>query len=1087
MLLDTSSLDTFILGIQKIRSRFKTIDILVNNAGSSGPKQPLYQLPTTEQELQALGESETVNDALNSLLGLPWLVTCGLLPHLAPGASIINVSTIFSKTPYFGRSAYVVPKAALNALSHIMAEELGELPFCIRVNTLYPGPVESERIHTVLAAMDKLKGIPQGTTETEISSSMLLKGERFVEKADIADALVFLGSSESRQFTRHDFEVTRGLITQDQQCIELSVEPNPRIVDLDGHFTWVVGGYDFESALFLANKHYDKNAKILLSLRSREAVKEAHTLFRDKLNFDVMYFDPTNADDWRIIAKQFKEWMLFPSEIFVFPHHSPKDLDKRFGDTLSNIPIEKIQEFLVNEIADPMITARWLFHISSACYQMFQKKISVIFISNPSDYKGNKFDRIRSAAIEQLIRIWRDEEQFLHKNKKTKVWQLLRYGNQEPNNLEFMANTALSLSAHITVVPHITLSICAETTKVPMEFTYNQQYHRMLKDLNGTVTILTGGSEGIGREITRILVQGGSFVTIASRNADKISKTKQMLIKELTANGFANAENRIFTTTFDASREETIERMFEEVINKCGRIDFLVNNAGISGEEQLVIDMSIEGWRKTLQANLQSNYDLILRSLPYMKAQQDGHIVNISSAFGGMKNETPPYPLRADYAVAKGGQRALSESFALILGPEVKINTVSPGPVEGDRVRGSGSRPGLYHRRALLNAENRRIDGLYNICISLWKKGKAISPFLDQLAVNKFDEFKELQDLQGKTSSEECSSNTRVMTAAIAEKLLRRLKNGRFIDQNYVFPEFSVPPEPFWSFEEINANATKIRENIMKSLALKRMPTEYDVAREVVFNLSGQSMTGETLYPSCGIKLENTRIAGDALSRWDARLFEGISADTVLLSGSAMFAEMAAIASAYLQSDKVSKVFICIDSEIGRDLVRRKLEEKGYNTSRFTIADKIENTLNPQIMISFPLQSLPEGSNDWRDLPPLNTFKEIVESHLTNHFILAKKAIQIDHCLFFMVTHPAYEGCGGMPQAFSEFLSATLAPFTVTVGAESIRLPHKAEFYQISSRKNIEATSYCQKLIATLLLLSLPKQGSSSNGQVFRL
>ena len=143
--------------------RYGRIDVLVNNAGGAGPRRTLRDIPFSDSERKARGDEETMYDAAMNLLAGPWNMVRAAVPHMSRGGSIVNVSTIFSRTHYYGRIPYVVPKSGLNALSIGLAKELGD-EYGIRVNTLFPGPIESERIDTVFSNMDALQSAEPGTT-----------------------------------------------------------------------------------------------------------------------------------------------------------------------------------------------------------------------------------------------------------------------------------------------------------------------------------------------------------------------------------------------------------------------------------------------------------------------------------------------------------------------------------------------------------------------------------------------------------------------------------------------------------------------------------------------------------------------------------------------------------------------------------------------------------------------------------------------------------------------------------------------------------------------------------------------------------
>lgn len=121
-----------------------------------------------------------------------------------------------------------------------------------------------------------------------------------------------------------------------------------------------------------------------------------------------------------------------------------------------------------------------------------------------------------------------------------------------------------------------------------------------------------------------------------------------------------------------------------------------------------------------------------------MKARGSGYVINVSSYFGGEKYVATAYPNRADYAVSKAGQRALAESLARSLGPEIQINTIAPGPVDGERLRGSQTRPSMFIRRARVILENKRLNEIYAALIGVYRNsGLEIAEMLPTVLANK--------------------------------------------------------------------------------------------------------------------------------------------------------------------------------------------------------------------------------------------------------------------------------------------------------------------------------------------------------------
>ena len=201
MALDGGDIASVRAAIGEVVRQFGRIDILVNNAGSAGPKQPIENLPLLAEELAALRkkgstDGETVPQALRNIFGVAFNVARVAAEHIPEGGSIINVSTIFSRTPYYARAAYVVPKAAMNAWSRELSLELG--PRGITCNPVAPGCTRTEMI----AGQTWPDRVPPWTAL-----------RRLGEPEDIADVVAFLASDEARWLTGLTIAATGGLVT----------------------------------------------------------------------------------------------------------------------------------------------------------------------------------------------------------------------------------------------------------------------------------------------------------------------------------------------------------------------------------------------------------------------------------------------------------------------------------------------------------------------------------------------------------------------------------------------------------------------------------------------------------------------------------------------------------------------------------------------------------------------------------------------------------------------------------------------------------------------------------------------------------
>jgi len=194
----------------------------------------------------------------------------------------------------------------------------------------------------------------------------------------------------------------------------------------------------------------------------------------------------------------------------------------------------------------------------------------------------------------------------------------------------------------------------------------------MALSLQNKKIIISAGASGIGWATTKICLAKGAIIYLCDIDNKSINKVKKSPLYN----------KRLFAYECDASDEDEVSNFFNQINKKTKKIDALINNVGIAGPTGTIEKLSSDDWEQTLKTNVISHFYFTKLSIPMLKKNKGGSIINISSGAGIMG-----FPLRSPYAASKWAIIGVTKTLAMELGKyKIRVNAICPGTIKGSRM-----------------------------------------------------------------------------------------------------------------------------------------------------------------------------------------------------------------------------------------------------------------------------------------------------------------------------------------------------------------------------------------------------------------
>jgi len=230
---------------------------------------------------------------------------------------------------------------------------------------------------------------------------------------------------------------------------------------------------------------------------------------------------------------------------------------------------------------------------------------------------------------------------------------------------------------------------------------------QMSGSLHGKIALITGASKGLGKAMALALSQAGATIALVSRDEGKLQDVK----REVESSG---GKADVFLA--DVKDETQVERLETDVSNRLGKVQILVNNAGINLRKNL-IDFSLAEWQSVIDTNLTSVFLMCRKFVPHMRGTGYGRILNMTSIMSHVS-----LPQRSAYSASKAALLGLNRALALELAPDgITVNGISPGPF------------GTEMNQTLMQDPQANAQFLANIPVGRWGKVEEIGALANYL------------------------------------------------------------------------------------------------------------------------------------------------------------------------------------------------------------------------------------------------------------------------------------------------------------------------------------------------------------------